>query len=448
MKSYYFILISLFLFFGFFVFAQDNLEGVVYPIPELGNCESKDDCAVFCDLPENAEACLDFSEAHGLISSEDLAMARKMLEIGDMGGPGGCKGKAECETYCDNPDHMEECIIFAKKYGLIPPEELEDVEKVLAAIEKGATPPPCHGKAACDAYCNMAEHFEECITFGEAAGLIPPEELGDAKKALEAVRKGAKPPACKGKAECDVYCQTEEHFQECLTFAEAAGFISSEDAAMARKTGGKGPGGCRGEEECNAFCEEPANMKACIEFGLEYGVMPAEDVESAKKTLQALEKGVSLPNCRGEECKSYCSQPEHMEECLNFSEAAGFITPEEAQKARQGPPPSGQQGPPPSEGVPSEEQPPEGMMGTPPEGMIGPPSAEEIERMKQEGMQRAMEEIQKSIPGGGEGLPMMPPGGVQFPEGAPIGPPAGGTQPPTPPSQAPAPPAGGGGEAP
>ena len=145
-----------------------------FPVAELGNCASRTECERYCALPENMAACLDFAEEHNLIPKGKIEMARKMLEMGDIGGPGGCKGKVECETYCDNPDHMEECIIFAKKYGLIPPEELEDVEKILAAIEKGARPPACHGKAACDAYCNVAEHFEECITFAEAAGFVTP----------------------------------------------------------------------------------------------------------------------------------------------------------------------------------------------------------------------------------------------------------------------------------
>lgn len=336
MKKDFYALISLFIFFGFFVLAQEPFSEITFPIPELGNCQSREDCEAFCDLAENMEACLDFAKEHNLIPEEEIEMARKMLAMGDAGGPGGCKGKAECEAYCDNPDHMEECIIFAKEYGLIPPDELEEVEKILAAIQKGAKPPACHGKAACDAYCNMAEHFEECITFGEAAGLIPPDEIEDARRALEAVKKGVKPPACKGKAECDAYCAEPEHIEECLTFAEAAGFISPEEAAMARKTGGKGPGGCRGKEACDAFCEDPANMEECISFGLEYGFIPPEEVEGAKAALQALKKGVAPPNCRGEEeCDIYCSQPEHAEECINFSEAAGFISPEEAEQARK-----------------------------------------------------------------------------------------------------------------
>ncbi len=338
MKNYYFLIIGVLvlIFAGFFVFAQE-LSGVTYPVSELGNCQSKDDCAAYCDKAENMEACLDFAQAHNLLPALEIKMARDMLELGETAGPGGCQGQIECAAYCDEISHIKECITFAEENNLIPPEELGEAKKVMAAMEKGLTPPNCKSKSECDVYCQKPEHMEECITFGEAAGLIPPEELKDAKKALEAVKKGAKPPACQGKEACDTYCAEPEHIEECINFAQAAGFMSPEEAAMAKRTGGKGPGGCRGKEVCNAFCEEPANMEACISFGLEYGFVPAEEIENTKKTLQALKKGVSPPNCRGEEeCNIYCSQPEHSEECINFSEAAGFMSPEEAEKARQG----------------------------------------------------------------------------------------------------------------
>lgn len=334
MKNYYFLIIGIIVLLFAGVFAQE-LPGVIFPVAELGNCASKEECKIYCDKPENMSACLDFAEEHNLIPESEIKMARKMLEMGDIGGPGNCRGKAECEVYCDNPDHMEECIIFAKKHGLIPPDELEEVEKILAAIQKGYKPPACHGKAACDTYCSVVEHFEECITFGEAAGLIPPDEIDEAKKALEAVKKGAKLPACQGKAECDVYCAQEEHFEECLTFAEAAGFISPEEAAMAKRTGGKGPGGCRGKEVCNAYCEDPVHMEECVNFAEEFGFISHEDAENARKMLKAGFTG-GPGGCKGkEECEAYCNDLVHLEECVDFAEKMGFMTPEDANRARK-----------------------------------------------------------------------------------------------------------------
>ena len=336
MKNYYFLIIGVLvlIFVGVFVFAQE-LSGVTFPIPELGNCKSRSDCEIYCDKPENMLACLDFAEAQGLIPQKDIEMARKMLELGETAGPGGCQGHIQCAAYCDEISHIKECITFAEEHGLIPPEELENAKKVIAAMEKGLTPPNCKNKSECDVYCQEPEHMEECITFGEAVGLIPPEELGDARKTLEAVKKGVKPPACAGKEACDAYCAMEEHFKECINFAEAAGFMSPEEVAMAKRTGGKGPGGCRGKEVCDAFCEDPANMEACISFGLEYGFMPPEEAENAKKTLEALKKGLTPPNCKGAECEAYCNEIAHMEECLLFADAAGLIPPENLEETKK-----------------------------------------------------------------------------------------------------------------
>src|SRR3989344_4901993 len=208
MKSFHLFVIFIFLVLaslGIFVLAQ-TLEGITFPITELGNCVNQTECEAYCDVPENREACLDFAEDHNLIPADEIRIARRMLELGETAGPGCCEGQAECEAYCDDISHIEECITFAERYGL-----------------------------------------------------IPLDELTDAKKTLEAVRKGAKPPPCRGKAECDTYCSTPENLEGCLTFAEAAGFISPEEAAMARRTGGKGPGGCRGKESCEAYCEDPNN---------------------------------------------------------------------------------------------------------------------------------------------------------------------------------------------
>lgn len=337
MKTSYLIFISVvaLIFFSILIFAQEAPPGVTFPIPELGNCGSRVECEAYCDLPENMKACLDFAEAHNLISKEEIKMARKMLKLGATAGPGGCRGQSECEAYCDDIAHIKECISFAEKYDLIPPEELKEAKLVVAAIKKGIKPPNCKNKAECDVYCMAPENMEECLSFGEAAGLIPEEELEEAKMALEAIRKGVKPPPCRGKTECDEYCAVFEHLEECITFAEAAGFISSEEATMVRKTGGKGPGGCRGEEDCEAYCEDPANAEECINFALEYGFMSPEEAEVAKKMLAAgMTSGPG--GCKGEEeCEVYCNDMSHMAECVDFAEKAGFISPEDAARARK-----------------------------------------------------------------------------------------------------------------
>lgn len=385
MKFYHFFLISFFVFIlGFPVLAQ---EAITFPVEELGGCQSFRECADFCDQSENFKVCTNFAEGHGMVAPEKAAQSRKMIEIAEIGGPGGCKGQDECETYCNVPEHMEECIIFAMENDLIPSSELEEAKKVLAAIRKGAKPPPCGGKRECDEYCSQPEHLEECIEFGEAAGfigpeevamvrktggkgpggckgkeecdvycndsanmeecinfgiqygLMPPNEIEEAKKMLQAIKKGVKPPDCRSKEECDIYCSQPEHAEECMKFAVAAGFISPEQAEQAEKMMKvgltHGPGGCKGKEECEAFCDNPDNIVECTEFALKAGfISPEEAAQSRKMAEMGMTGGPG--GCRSpEECDAFCSDPAHQEECFEFGVKAGFMSAEEADKARK-----------------------------------------------------------------------------------------------------------------
>jgi hypothetical protein len=368
------------------VLAQEIIGGasVQYPVQELGGCQNKTACQTYCDKPENMEACLDFAERNNLMSQEEIEQAKKFIAAGSE-GPGGCQtkdsceeycndishidecisfaekndlippeelaeakqvqaaikkgvkppacgNKKACEVYCDNPEHMEECISFAKEAGFLQGKELEDAQKMLAAVKKGITPPPCHGKEECDVYCGDPDHMEACMTFAMEAGFMTEQEKADAEKMLQAIKKGVKPPNCQGKEECDVYCSTEEHFEECLNFAEAAGFMSPEDAAMARKTGGKGPGGCRGKDECEAFCNNPENQETCFNFAKENGLISEEDLKQMEEGKQKFKESLEQAPPQVLECLNSQMGTETMEK---FKSGQAMPTQEIGEQMRQ-----------------------------------------------------------------------------------------------------------------
>ncbi|MBI2630761.1 hypothetical protein HYW73_00900 [Candidatus Nomurabacteria bacterium] len=241
---------------------------------ELGGCQNQEACKSYCDLPANAEPCLAFAEEHGLMTKEEINVARKILG-GDQ-GPGGCTTKETCETYCNDISNIEQCVSFAEENNLMSGDELAEARKIRDALRRGVKPPACANKEACDEYCGSGDHMEECMNFALAAGLMDEGERADAEKFLNAVKKGVKPPACRGKEECDQYCSEETHLEECINFATAAGFMSEEEAEMVKKTGGQGPGGCRGKEECDAFCGDPNNQETCLNFAEEHGLISEE----------------------------------------------------------------------------------------------------------------------------------------------------------------------------
>ncbi|MEK7149530.1 MAG: hypothetical protein AAB757_00930 [Patescibacteria group bacterium] len=290
---------------------------IQYPITELGNCQNEIACRAYCDKPANREKCLDFAQKNNLMSQEKINVARKFLAAGK--GPGNCATKDSCEKYCDEISHIDECVTFAEKNNILPPKELDEAKKVRAAIKQGVKPPSCGNKKSCDLYCGSVDHMEECIIFAQAAGLMDENEKQESQKVLEAIKKGAKPPQCRGKKECDVYCSEESHFEECMKFAEAAGFMSAEEAEMARKTGGKGPGNCRGKEQCEAFCSSPENQESCFNFAKEYGFIKQEDIQRMEGGKQKFQEILNQAPPKVIECLNSTIGAEMMEKLKSGS---------------------------------------------------------------------------------------------------------------------------------
>lgn len=364
----------------------DNDAKVQYPVAELGNCRNKDACKTYCDQPANIASCIAFAEKNNLMTEDEINGAKKFIQAGAK-GPGGCTTKDACETYCNDIDHINACIAYAEETGILPPQELaeakqvqaaiakgiqpppcknkkecdiycdepgnikvcvafgeaagflqgkdlEDAKKMIAAIDKGAIPPPCKGKEACDAYCSQPDNMEACMTFALAAGFMSPEEAAGSQQVLNAIKKGVKPPACRGKEECDKYCAEASHIEECIAFSVAAGFMSEKDAEMAKRTGGKGPGGCAGKEECEAFCQNPENQETCFNFGKENGLIPPEQLKEMEGKNNKFQPGPGMVNpgdqmmppqagpggCKTpEECQTFCQN--NPETCKNFQPA-------------------------------------------------------------------------------------------------------------------------------
>ncbi|MBI2003208.1 MAG: hypothetical protein HYS76_01345 [Candidatus Wildermuthbacteria bacterium] len=270
-----------------------NANDIVFPVQELGGCKNEQACKTYCDKPDNMAPCVAFAKAHNLMSQQEIKRAEALLSSLDAGGPGGCTSKESCETFCNDVTNIEACIGFAEKHGLMDENELKESKQVIRALKKGAKlPGGCTSKESCETYCQDPNNVEECVSFAEAAGFIKPEEAAEARKMMGFMQRGETPGNCKGRESCDAYCSHDANVMECVAFAEKAGMISKEDADMARKTGGRGPGGCRSKESCDAFCNAPDNQQACFEFAKEHGLIPEEKLAEMKEGMARLRAGV------------------------------------------------------------------------------------------------------------------------------------------------------------
>lgn len=290
-----------------------SVKDIVFPISDLGNCKNEAACRAYCDDISHANSCVAFAEKYNLMTSDELAEAKKFTQLDEKSGPGGCTSKNECETYCEDIAHIDECIAFGEKHGLIPQDELKEAKQVAKAMKEGAAPPGgCKGKKECQAYCDDSAHIDECLAFAEKAGFIPPEELANAKRIAPLMKRGEMPGGCKGKNECDAYCSNDAHFEECLAFGEKAGFVSSKDAEMARKTGGKGPGGCK-RDECRDYCENPAHQDECFAFAQKYDLIPPEELENINRHKEEFKKMLDEAPAEVAQCLKDALGPETIE---------------------------------------------------------------------------------------------------------------------------------------
>lgn len=92
------------------------------------------------------------------------------------------------------------------------------------------------------------------------------------------------------------------------------------------------PPPCRGQEECQTYCSDPPHIDACVNFAVAAGMMSQQDAEIAKKT-----GGKGPGGCASkDQCDAFCNNPDNQQTCFNFSKDNGLIPPEELQKMQEG----------------------------------------------------------------------------------------------------------------
>src|SRR3989344_7291306 len=120
---------------GFGVVAYGSSpQDIVFPVAELGNCENKGQCQVYCERPENYEACTAFAEKHNLIDERQADKSRKLAAAIKGGGPGGCSSRASCEVFCDNVKNIEACLAYAEEHDIMGAAELDEAKQIAKAL--------------------------------------------------------------------------------------------------------------------------------------------------------------------------------------------------------------------------------------------------------------------------------------------------------------------------
>jgi hypothetical protein len=239
-----------------------------------GGCSSESECEAFCSDISNMDICLEFAEEHGLMDEEELAEARAVQSAIDAGYslPGECTDEDSCEDYCSDPANADECLDFAAAAGLMNAEEIEEARAVMDIMAAGGGPGGCTNQSSCEDYCSDNVNFEECTAFAVEAGFMTPEEA-----AVMMETGGQGPGGCTSEEECAAYCGDDSNMEECIDFAAASGLISEEELETMQTMMDEdftGPGGCSDPLSCEEYCSDSANIEEC---GLFFGHAPEDD---------------------------------------------------------------------------------------------------------------------------------------------------------------------------
>lgn len=293
-----------------------------------GGCSGLDECKIYCSDSANELECAGFANKQGQISSEEY---KKIKELKDHGGPGGCKSSTECKAYCQDAAHVDECISFGESHGFVSHDDAVAIRKAGIA---GPGPGGCQGNEACHEYCAVSDHQNECVDYAQKKGIMTKDEADTARKFAGKIGPGG----CKSTEECRAYCEDSAHGEECLLDARARKLLSEEEITKAQKilqiTEQGGPGGCKGQKECQAYCKVSDHQEECFAFAKKQGLTNKQDeseFETGRKIHQTVQQNGGPGGCKDDgECKAYCSDASHGEECLAFASAHGGISDSQA----------------------------------------------------------------------------------------------------------------------
>src|SRR3989338_6186076 len=154
--------------------AEKVLKALEAGVPLPAGCTSEESCRHICEKPKDvtvARSCFEFADKAGLLPpGVTREKAEKMFKAIEE-GRAPFKSPREFEQ-CENPqtdEILEKCVKFGLENDLIPPEEAEMIRKT-----GGKGPGNCRGKEQCETYCE--EHQDECFKFAEEHNLIREED--------------------------------------------------------------------------------------------------------------------------------------------------------------------------------------------------------------------------------------------------------------------------------
>lgn len=201
------LLIVAILLFAKLAFAQTATQSagsvrLTFPIAQLGNCTSYQDCKTYCDDPTHTDACVAYAKEKGFYKEGNLdtnqtavlAAAKTTL---------GCDSLDSCRTFCQQVANATACAAFAKAHNLqggsstVQSSVLQKAQQVLG----------CNSEDSCKTFCEQDANKTACANFAKDNNL----HGGDTTVG---------PGGCSSESSCKTYCSDPIHFQVCSQFMD------------------------------------------------------------------------------------------------------------------------------------------------------------------------------------------------------------------------------------
>lgn len=256
---------------------------------------------------------------------------------------GSCASQDECRAYCNDTEHIDACTAFASAHGLVNQDEVKSAKLFKETLLTNGGPGGCKSPTECAAVCGDLKNIEACVSFAKEHGLKGGDLKAGEKVSAYIKSGGVMPGDCDSKQSCETYCKDLSHAKECRAFALKVGFVGrgEGDSASSLSTiqkladlasRGETPGGCKTKDECRSYCQDDVHRDECLAFGEKVGFIKHDEAQKFRDL-----GGKGPGGCASRDaCEAYCNDPAHRDECFQFAKDHGLISSEGLQNAKEG----------------------------------------------------------------------------------------------------------------
>jgi len=197
------------------VFSQKVNAQTVFPIAALGNCRDARECFYYCEIPRNQPACWSWGRyiLHQKVLGEETTTPEEQAKKHGVTFPivelGNCASVQECMSFCNKEENHDACQAFGKKKALIQGDTEQD-----RLLNDAKTMLDCDSKSTCSAFCQNPANRPKCQEFFQKEGLTQPHETARSKYPYVT-------QACTNPDSCRTFCQNPANKQQCDSYSGA-----------------------------------------------------------------------------------------------------------------------------------------------------------------------------------------------------------------------------------